>query len=192
MGNWPPSAPLVEGRGDRGGEIDSAGSSEGMVDVFEPLNEIAHEGAGRGATGFLAEMGAATEGTGLVDRALAIAQERAGTVAGHGELASSGGAQGGCRDHGFSAGQEGRPSGQSEAAAGRAADALPVHGAPGEFRVDAADFREEGALLIGGERSWHGKWKRRAGMAGASFDPDCRVLQAEDGRFPAGGLLSGA
>jgi hypothetical protein len=67
---------------------------------------------------------------------------------------------------------------------------LPVHGALGEFLVDAADFREEGALLIGGERSWHGK--RRAVMAWASFDPDCRVLQAEDGRFPAGGLLSAA
>jgi hypothetical protein len=51
-----------------------------MVDVFEPLNEIAHERAGRGSAGFLAEVRAAAEGTRIVDGALAVAQERAGTV----------------------------------------------------------------------------------------------------------------
>ena len=89
-----------------------------MVDVFEPLNEIPHEGAGRGSAGFLAEMGAAAEGAGLVDGTLAVAQERAGTVAGRGQLPAPGGAEGGRGDHGFSAGQEWRPTGQAETAAG--------------------------------------------------------------------------
>jgi hypothetical protein len=115
---------------DGAGESAGAGAAELFVEGFEFSDEIEDVGAGVGAAGGVAEVGAATEGAMRVNGAAHVfAEERAGPVRGLGDGFTAGGAPACGGGDGFPLGEVRGFAGEFEAATLGAAEAGPGKGA---------------------------------------------------------------
>lgn len=118
-------------------------------------------GAGGGAAGGIAKVGAAAEGAGVVDLTAMVFEKGASAI---GLLGRDGLATAGspcfCGEHRFASGEIGRFSGEGKVATLRDTRAVPLQWAFGEFAIDGAHLIEqrEGGRGIRQFRHGAGVW----------------------------------
>jgi hypothetical protein len=126
-------------------------AAEGLVEVFQAVDEVDDFLSRVGPAGGGAEVGAAAKWAAVVDQAASgfLLQEGAYTVGSGGEAPIAGAPPGFGGGERFAFGQERGAAGQFELAALRPADAVALDGAAAQFVVDLPDLGDCG---IGSER----------------------------------------